>query len=76
MIYQTTFNNEYWEFEKKKEKVASILAQVILSNKGLKTIFDNHGGCEKSYFLTSDGENLVIPKKYSEWRKNTRFSHG
>tara|TARA_B000000609_G_C24149294_1_gene336281 strand:- start:429 stop:1367 length:939 start_codon:yes stop_codon:yes gene_type:complete len=62
----TPFNNEYWEFEKRKEKVASILAQVVLSNKGLKTIFDNHGGCEKSYFLTSDGENLVIPKKYSE----------
>ena len=62
---KTIFNTRYWEYEYTREKVASILAQVMLENKGLKTIFDNHGGCEKSFFLTSSGDEIPIPKSYS-----------
>ncbi len=60
---------KYWQYDKKNEKVASILAQVILESKGMVTIFDNHGSCEKSYFIGLDekGSNQEIPisKKYS-----------
>ena len=61
------------------EKIASILAQVMLINRGMKTIFENHGGCEKS-FIDTDCINqkkphqdryIVLPKKYSkDGRKN------
>ena len=56
-----------------KEKIASILAQVMLINRGMKTIFEHHGGCEKS-FIDTDCINqkkphqdryIVLPKKYS-----------
>jgi hypothetical protein len=60
---------KYWKFDVKSEKVASILAQVILESKGMETIFDNHGGCEKSYFigLNKNGlkEEIPISKSYS-----------
>lgn len=55
------------------EKIASILAQVMLINKGMKTIFENHGGCEKS-FIDTDCINqkkshknryITFPKTYS-----------
>ena len=61
----TNFAPKYWNYEFKKEKVATILAQVILENNGLKTIFDNHGGCEKSFFQTPSGDGIPIPKSYS-----------
>lgn len=61
--------NNYWNYDKESEKVASILAQVILESKGMETIFDNHGGCEKSYFigLNKNGikEEIPISKTYT-----------
>ena len=62
---KTSFSPKYWNYEFNKEKVASILAQVILENNGLKTIFDNHGGCEKSFFQAPGGLEIPIPKSYS-----------
>ena len=61
----TNFNPLYWKYEYHREKVASILAQVILENKGHKSIFDNHGGCEKSFFTLPNGTGIAIPKSYS-----------
>lgn len=62
---KSNFNFDYWEYEKDKEKVATILAQVILENNNLITIFDNHGGCEKSYFYDISNNELKIDKKFS-----------
>ena len=65
------------------EKIASILAQVMLINKGMKTIFENHGGCEKS-FIDTDCTNQKISSVqvyssskeiFKRWKKNTRFNH-
>jgi hypothetical protein len=61
----TEFNLEYWSYVKDKEKVASILGQIILENKNMITIFDNHGGCEKSYFHAPDGNEIQISKEFS-----------
>ena len=62
---KSKFNFDYWEYEKNKEKVATILAQVILENNNLVTIFDNHGGCEKSYFYNKQNKEIKIDKKFS-----------
>tara|TARA_Y100000996_G_scaffold297974_1_gene235961 strand:- start:329 stop:1714 length:1386 start_codon:yes stop_codon:yes gene_type:complete len=69
-INQGTFNNLYFKYlEKGSEKIASILAQVILVNKGMVTIFENHGGCEKSFLnlgIDKKKPNLFpFPKSYS-----------
>ena len=62
---KSNFNFDYWEYEKDKEKVATILAQIILENNNLITIFDNHGGCEKSYFYNKSNQEIKIDKKFS-----------
>ena len=59
---KSNFNFDYWEYEKDKEKVATILAQIILENNNLITIFDNHGGCEKSYFYNKSNQEIKIDK--------------
>ncbi len=64
-LIKSDFNDDYWSYEKNKEKVATILAQVILENNNLTTIFDNHGGCEKSYFYDEINNAYSIDKKFS-----------
>ena len=59
------FHLDYWKYEKDNEKVGTILAQVILENKKMETIFDNHGGCEKSYFYGEGNKEIKISKKFS-----------
>jgi hypothetical protein len=62
---KSNFNDDYWDYEKNKEKVATILAQVNLENNNLITIFDNHGGCEKSYFYDKNYNEHSIDKRFS-----------
>ena len=53
-VKKVVFNKNYFKYLiSSQEKIASILAQVILTNKGMKTIFENHGGCEKSFIDTN-----------------------
>lgn len=59
-------NNDYWHFEKKGEKLGTIFMHLVVDafTQGY-SIFENHAGCEKSYFRKSDG--TVVPlKKYSD----------
>jgi hypothetical protein len=75
IVKKVDFNKNYFKYLiRSKEKIASILAQVILVNKGMKTIFENHGGCEKSFIDTNVFEDfrsktqeryIVFPKDYS-----------
>ena len=65
-IPKTEFNDEYWNYEFKKEKVSTILIQILLEGLGMKTLFDNHGGCEKSFFTTNTDEEIPIDKKFSK----------
>ena len=39
------------------------MAQIFLENKGMETIFDNHGGCEKSFFYLEKA-STDMRKKY------------
>ncbi len=73
-IQKSSFNKTYFKYlTKNNEKIASILAQVILINKGMKTIFENHGGCEKS-FIYLDLIDKDVDVKYKEFPKN--YSQG
>ena len=53
----------YWHYEKSSEKVASILLHVQCECGGLKEIYQNHAGCERGYFIGSDGKTKTLPKK-------------
>jgi len=56
----------YWKYEREGEKLGTIFIHLVVENftKGF-SIFENHAGCEKGYFITSDGEHIPL-KKYSD----------
>lgn len=58
-----TVNDEYWEFCKTSEKVASIFLHLTCMYSGINGIYENHAGCERGYFITNTGEYLALPKK-------------
>lgn len=59
----------YWHYDSKGEKLATIFIHVIVDNftEGY-SIFENHAGCEKSYFQTSQNEYIPLAK-YSDRAK-------
>ena len=56
-------NKQYWHYEKSSEKIATIFIHLIVTyfSKGY-SIFENHAGCEKGYFLTNNGEHIPLEK--------------
>jgi len=56
----------YWKYETEGEKLGTIFIHLVVENftKGF-SIFENHAGCEKGYFITSDGEHIPL-EKYSD----------
>lgn len=56
----------YWRYEKKGEKLATIFIHLVVESfTSGYSIFENHAGCEKSYFKNSNGD--VVPLvKYSD----------
>lgn len=64
---------EYWHYDRSGEKLATILIHIAVENfTSGYSIFENHAGCEKSYFLTPGGECLAL-KKY---RDRTAYKAG
>ncbi len=60
------FPADYWHYDMKSEKLATIFLHIIVENfTESYSIFDNHAGCEKGYFQTSQGEHIPL-KKYSD----------
>jgi len=59
-------HNAYWKYETKGEKLGTIFIHMVVENftKGF-SIFENHAGCEKGYFITSDGKYIPL-EKYSD----------
>lgn len=55
--------DHYWHYERKSEKVASIFLHLTGLYSGIKGIYENHAGCERSYFKTKTGALLALPKK-------------
>jgi len=61
----TKVKQGYWKYETEGEKLGTIFIHLVVENftKGY-SIFENHAGCEKGYFITKDGEPIPL-KKYS-----------
>lgn len=57
---------EYWHYDKTGEKLGTIFIHIIVENftNGF-SIYENHAGCERGYFITSSGEHIAIGK-YSD----------
>lgn len=58
--------DNYWKYETEGEKLGTIFIHLVVENftEGL-SIFENHAGCEKGYFITSDGKHIPL-EKYSD----------
>lgn len=54
---------QYWAYENRSEKVASILLHLIAEYNGVEGIYQNHAGCERGFFKTPQNEYLAIPKQ-------------
>jgi len=58
--------NNYWKYETDGEKLGTIFIHLVVENftEGY-SIFENHAGCEKGYFITSDSKHIPL-EKYSD----------
>lgn len=55
--------SQYWHYEKESEKLATIFIHLLVENfSSGKSIFENHAGCEKGYFITSNNEYIPLQK--------------
>lgn len=63
----------YWKYDTDGEKLGTIFIHLIVSNftQG-KSIFENHAGCEKGYFITSEGEHIPLAK----YKNKTKYKEG
>jgi len=61
--------DSYWHYEKEGEKLGTIFIHLVVENftKG-NSLFENHAGCEKGYFITKNGEHIPL-KKYQDREK-------
>lgn len=62
-IPSTAVPNTYWHYDLSGEKLGTIFIHIVVENFTRSfSIFENHAGCEKSYFQTSDGEQIPLAK--------------
>jgi len=53
----------YWHYDMKGEKLGTIFIHIVVENfTESYSVFENHAGCEKGYFHTSDGEHIPLAK--------------
>lgn len=59
------FPKLYWHYDLKGEKLGTIFIHIVVENfTESYSIFENHAGCEKSYFATSNGTHIPLAKYY------------
>lgn len=62
-IPKIKLQQEYWHYEREGEKLTTIFIHLLVENfSSGKAIFENHAGCEKGYFITSDNQYIVLQK--------------
>lgn len=56
-------HDNYWKYDTDGEKLGTIFIHLIVENftHGY-SIFENHAGCEKGYFITKSGEHIPLAK--------------
>lgn len=60
----------YWLYAMSSEKVASILLHLTCQYAGVHGIYENHAGCERSYFREADGSFTTLHKKDASGKDN------
>ncbi len=62
-IPKAEMNNDYWKYDIDGEKLGTIFIHLVVENftQGY-SIFENHAGCEKGYFITKNGEHIPLEK--------------
>jgi len=53
----------YWQYTVSSEKVASILLHLTCQYSNIHGIYENHAGCERSYFREANGSFTTLHKK-------------
>jgi hypothetical protein len=63
ILPKAEFKTNYWHYETEGEKIGTIFIHTTVESftKGY-SIFENHAGSEKGYFLTSKGEHIQLAK--------------
>ena len=63
LIPKTALPKDYWHYETKGEKLGTIFIHLVVENfTESYSIFENHAGCEKGYFVTKEGAHLALEK--------------
>lgn len=62
-IPKAEMNVEYWKYDTEGEKLGTIFIHLVVENftQGY-SIFENHAGCEKGYFITKEGDHIPLGK--------------
>jgi hypothetical protein len=62
-VPKAEMNNDYWKYDTDGEKLGTIFIHLVVENftQGY-SIFENHAGCEKGYFITKKGEHIPLEK--------------
>jgi hypothetical protein len=56
-------NEKYWKYEWLGEKLGTIFIHLVVEDfANGHSIFENHAGCEKSYFIPLDGDPIPLAK--------------
>jgi hypothetical protein len=65
-IPRSRTQDNYWKYETEGEKLGTIFIHLVVENftEGY-SIFENHAGCEKGYFITKEGTPIPLAK-YSD----------
>lgn len=60
---KTELKTDYWHYDRDGEKLGTIFIHIVIESftKGY-SIFENHAGSEKGYFITADGEHIPLAK--------------
>ena len=68
-IPKAEMSNDYWKYDTDGEKLGTIFIHLVVENftQGY-SIFENHAGCEKGYFITKKGEHIPL-EKYKDREK-------
>lgn len=65
-VPRATLPRDYWHYETQGEKLGTIFIHICVENfTSGYSIFENHAGCEKGYFVTSTGDHIAL-EKYSD----------
>ena len=69
IVPKAEMNNDYWKYDTDGEKLGTIFIHLVVENftQGY-SIFENHAGCEKGYFITKKGEHIPL-EKYKDREK-------